>query len=98
MSDSPLKHPWSSEGMWHAPQWPGAIGPAVSLALMFLCGFRAEAQTFVTRQYSFNNLINVSCCSGFNYGFTSLIQDTSLSGSAQVVSIKAQATGSIRTP
>jgi hypothetical protein len=67
---------------------------------ILLAASLADAQTTFTRTYNFPETINLSCCSSFSYGFTSVDSDATLDslGMIQVTSIAVSAVGSINSP
>jgi YVTN family beta-propeller protein len=69
------------------------------VAIGFLFGSTPSfAQTPFSRTYHLNGNIEVSCCTnGESYGFTSLVQDTTLSGPLKITSISVSDSGNIIT-
>ena len=72
----------------------------IALLILASCFFfpsTASSQTSFTRTYQLGGGIEVACCSKgpMSWGFTPVIQDTSLSGSVQITSISASDSGNI---
>jgi RHS repeat-associated protein len=68
-----------------SPIWSGC---SFLLLVSFCLSLPGKAQTPFTRTYSLGGGINVSCCTGgMSWGFTPVIQDTSLTGEVQITSI-----------
>lgn len=76
---------------------PGATKLALILLVCLVCSGSVYSQTSFTRTYHFGGSIEVACCSKgpMSWGFTPVIQDTSLSGNIQINSISVTDTGSI---
>ncbi len=88
-----------SRGSSQLPQHRLA-GIALCAGFLLLSGFSTEAQTPFTRTYTFNNSLDLACCSlPYNYGFTDLVQDTSISASnVQITSIAISGSISVASP
>ena len=72
----------------------------IALLIVFLCvvySHPAYSQTTFTRTYQLGGGIEVACCAKgpMSWGFTPVIQDTSLSGNIQITSISASDSGNI---
>src|ERR1700689_1008879 len=72
----------------------------IALLIVFLCvvySHPAYSQMTFTRTYQLGGGIEVACCAKGprSWGFTPVIQDTSLSGNIQITSISASDSGNI---
>lgn len=80
----------------------GAGAVLAILGVMFLLGTGAaqkvQAQATFARTYNFPGSLNLACCSSINYGFSPVLNDTSLSGTVQITTITVTATVLVNSP